>query len=71
MAGYRGAGAVDVAALLVAADLTDGDVARWRRLFTGEPVTVRLPTDHYALLRGEAVRRVAELAGGLLPVTVR
>ncbi|MEU6556301.1 condensation domain-containing protein [Streptomyces sp. NPDC046915] len=71
MAGYRDAGVVDVPALLVAADLTDDDVARWRRLFTGEPSTVRLPTDHYALLRGEPVRRVAQLAATLLPVMVR
>lgn len=71
MAGYRGADPVDVPALLVAADLTDDDVARWRRLFTGEPSTVRLPTDHYALLRGEAARRVARLATTLLPAMVR
>ncbi|MCF3103080.1 hypothetical protein IPZ58_16010 [Streptomyces roseoverticillatus] len=71
MSRYRDAAVADVPGLLVAADLTDEDVARWQRLFTAEPATVRLPTDHYALLRGEAVRRVADLVAGLLPATVR
>ncbi|MET8944521.1 condensation domain-containing protein [Streptomyces sp. NPDC004542] len=71
MARYRGAGVVDAPALLVAAELTDDDVARWRRLFTGEPSTVRLPTDHYALLRGEHARRLARLAATLLPALAR
>ncbi|MFF7020008.1 condensation domain-containing protein [Streptomyces klenkii] len=71
MSRYRDAAVADAPGLLVAADLTDEDVARWQRLFTTEPVTVRLPTDHYALLRGDAVRQVADLVAGLLPATVR
>ncbi|MEU3255144.1 condensation domain-containing protein [Streptomyces sp. NPDC006997] len=68
--GYREAAVADVPALLVAADLTDADVARWRALFAGPVRTVRVPVDHYALLRGDSVRRVAELAAELLPVAV-
>ncbi|MFD0312733.1 condensation domain-containing protein [Streptomyces flavalbus] len=66
--GYRDAPLLaDVPALLVAADLTDADVARWRALFAGPLRTARVPVDHYALLRGDAVRRVADLAAELLP----
>ncbi|MGK5543241.1 condensation domain-containing protein [Streptomyces sp. URMC 127] len=71
MSRYRDAAVADAPGLLVAADLTDEDVARWQRLFTTEPQTVRLPTDHYALLRGDMARRVADLVAGLLPATVR
>ncbi|MFH7340752.1 hypothetical protein [Streptomyces sp. KHY 26] len=54
----------------MAADLTGEEVARWRRLSTPERATARLPADHHTLLRGEAVRRVADLTTGLLLVPV-
>ncbi|MFC7309277.1 condensation domain-containing protein [Streptomyces monticola] len=71
MAAYKRAAVVDTPTLLVAAGLSEAEVARWRRQFTGDLDVVRLPADHYALLRGETVRRAAELVAHLLPVTAR
>ncbi len=66
MAAYQGVCAVDAAVLLVAADLDDGGVRQWERWSSRELSTVRVPTDHYGLLRGDHARRVAGLATGLL-----
>ncbi|MEV4878680.1 condensation domain-containing protein [Streptomyces cyaneofuscatus] len=65
MAAHHDARAVDVPALLVAADLTDEAVGRWQLFLTGA-TSVRVPADHYSLLTGAAVEQVARLATELL-----
>ncbi|MET9923761.1 MULTISPECIES: condensation domain-containing protein [unclassified Streptomyces] len=65
MAAHQDAHVVDVPALLVAADLTDEAVGRWRLLLP-DATSVRVPADHYSLLTGAAARQVARLATRML-----
>ncbi|MYT75234.1 MULTISPECIES: condensation domain-containing protein [unclassified Streptomyces] len=57
---------VDVPALVVAADLDDGDLDRWRGFLAGDTRCVRTAADHYGLLTRPAVDEVARLAVDLM-----
>ncbi|MEU6847315.1 condensation domain-containing protein [Streptomyces sp. NPDC046716] len=66
MTAPRASRTVDVPALVVAADLADGDLDRWRGFLTGDTRSARIPAGHYELLTRPAVDEVARLAVELM-----
>ncbi|WP_353940575.1 condensation domain-containing protein [Streptomyces sp. HUAS MG91] len=73
MTAPRALRAVDVPALVVAADLADSDLDRWRGFLAGDTRSARVAAGHYELLTAPAVDEVARLAVDLMsaPATAR
>lgn len=67
IAGYRPAGTLRAAALVVTAESSPDSTPDWRTAVDGPVQTLRVPGDHWALLRPPVVRRVAEAVLGCRP----